>query len=205
MKGNIIYKWGTDHLLVELGNRTETRIRVLFWGEFLFTTGMATILMLRSYPFGADILNGLIGIFSALLYILASYRFLMRMFSEERILLNGSGISLIRKTIFRTRVRHFDWNKIGPLQYAAIVEKTAHPLKGNSFDYFGFETHEHLVQKLHNEGNLYFNFGGYPIHFARNVYSWHAEEMVRMMKLYAGEKLHIGAELRHLLKSDHVE
>lgn len=200
---SITYKWGNDTLEIELGNRTESRIQVLFWAEFVFTTGMATILLLQSFPYNS-LWDVMFSVCAAALYALASYRFLGRMFSKESIILNEYDLILVRKTPFATRYRHFSWSSISPLYYVGQVQKTAHPLKGNSFDYFGFETHEHLVQRLHHDGNLYFHYGGYPIHFARNIYTWHAEEMVSMMKLFAGAKLRLGPELQRILKSEEV-
>lgn len=204
MTKSITYKWGSDSLLIELGNRTESRIQVLFWAEFLFTSGMATILLMQAMPL-TSLFDIFISICSSALYIVASYRFLVRMFSKEMILLNEYDIVLVRKTIFAARQRHFSWSGISPLYYIGQVQKTAHPLKGNSFDYFGFDTHEHLIQRLHHEGNLYFYYGGQPIHFARNIYSWHAEEMIGMMKLFAGDKLRLAPELQIILKSESVD
>ena len=89
---------------------------------------------------------------------------------------------------------------MGPLHYVGKPEKTDHPLKGECYDYFGLETHEHLLQSLHHEGNLYFNYEGFPIRFARGVYSWHAEEMVRMMQLYTGNTLKLGPEWERMLQ-----
>lgn len=199
MKKRITYKWGSSSLLIELGNRTEQRIQVLFWGEFLFTTGMATILLLRSLPLNGGWMNGTIGILSAALYIVAAYRFLVRMFSKENILLTDDSIALINETPFRTHTRHFPWQGIGPLLYIGAPEKTDHPLKGKSFDYFGFDTHEHLIQRLHHNGNLCFRYEGYPVHFARGVFSWNAEEMISMMQLFAGDKFQLSNELQQLL------
>ena len=205
MKKNITYKWGTDYLTIDLGDQTEPRIQALFWGEVLFTIGMATIILVSSFPIKSGWISTPIAIFSAVLYILASYRFLQRMFIREKIVLSDLGITLVRKTIFANRARSFEWENISPLYYYSGYNKTAHPLKGHSFDYFGFETHEHLVQKLHHEGNLYFNYEGYPVHFARGVYSWHAEDMVYMMKLFAGANLRLGPEWKQLLRSQQVD
>jgi hypothetical protein len=77
--------------------------------------------------------------------------------------------------------------------------KTDHPLKGQSFDYFGFDTHEQLVQNLHQEGNLCIYFYHQQVRFGKGVYLWHAEELVQMMKLFAGESLKLGAEWKYLM------
>lgn len=72
--------------------------------------------------------------------------------------------------------------------------------KRQCYDYFGFETQEQLIQDIHDEGNLYFNYEGYAVRFARGVYSWDAEEMVRIMKLYAGRSLKLAPEWKQLMQ-----
>lgn len=191
-------------MLIELGNRTSQRIQVLFWGEFLFTTGMATILLLQALPLVSFAATAT-GVGAAALYALAAYRFLARMFARESILLSVTDISLIKKTPFGSRVRSYKWGSISPLFYWGAPQKTDHPMKGQSFDYFGFDTHEHLIQQLHNEGNLYFNHDCEAIHFAAGVYSWNAEEMVSMMKLFAGDNLRLGPELTHIIKNQEID
>jgi hypothetical protein len=94
---------------------------------------------------------------------------------------------------------------MGHLHYFGKEKKTAHPLKGKNIDYWGFEAQEHVIQQIYQEGSLYFNYNGFAIRFGRNIYSWHAEEVVRMMCLYAGEKLHLGTEWIDLMQEHEWE
>lgn len=200
MKNKITYHWGEDHLLINLGNQTEPRIRVLFWAEFLLTIGMATIFLMESLPLSISFTHWIAGMGVSVLYLLAAYRFLSRILYSERIVLDQKYFTIIQRTPFSRQQRKYDWRNVGELHYLGKEAKTAHPLKGNCYDYFGFETQEHLIQSLHQDGNLFFNFSDYPVRFARGVHSWHAEEMVRMMKLYAGNTLRLGPEWAHMLE-----
>lgn len=199
-RNDIRYSWGQDHLLIDLGNRIEPRIRALFWAEFLFTSGMATIFLMQSLPLGTKWIHWSTGLGASVLYLLASYRFLSRMYFREQVLLERSQLVLIQKGFMRRKVQCYDWEHVGPLHYVGKDKKTDHPLKGRNFDYFGFETHEHLIQSLYQDGSLYFNYGGFPVRFARGVYSWHAEEVVRMMKLYMGDVLQLGSEWAKMMQ-----
>ena len=199
-KNKISYQWGDNHLLVVLNNNIQPRIKVLFWAEFIVTMGMATIFLLESLPFSGNVLNWIGGIGAAVLYVLAGYRFLSRMFYEERVFLDSESITLMERTPFAQRRNRYLWREIGPLHYIGKEEKTDHPLKGRCYDYFGFETREQLIQSLHQEGSLSFNHNGFRIRFAKGVYSWDAEEMVNMMKLYAGNKLRLGIEWARMLQ-----
>ena len=68
-----------------------------------------------------------------------------------------------------------------------------------------FETHEHLIQSLHHDGNLYFNTHEGRVYFASGVYSWDAEEMVQMMLLYIGSSLQLGPEWKEMLQEQEFD
>jgi hypothetical protein len=199
-KNKISYQWGNGHLIIALGNNIQPRIKALFWGEFIITFGMATIFLGKSLPFSGNIINWIAGVGAAALYLLAGYRFLSRMLYVEKLFLDADSFTIIERSPFSQKERRYKWKEMGPLHYLGKSEKTDHPLKGGCYDYFGFETQEHLIQSLHQEGNLYFNYCGYPVRFARGVYSWDAEEMVNMMQLYAGDKFKLGMEWARMLQ-----
>ncbi|MEI8278486.1 MAG: hypothetical protein WCG87_01915 [Bacteroidota bacterium] len=202
MSREIKYRWGSEQLIIELGDRIQPRIKVLFIAEFLVTGGMATVFMLQSRPFSANWMHWVTGIGAACLYLVASYRFLSRILFREKLVLNHSELILIQTSLFVRKTIFYDWSMIGPLHYVGKDSKTDHPLKGQCYDYFGFETQEQLIQSLHQSGNLYFNYGGFPIRFGQGVYSWHAEDVVRMMKLFRGEKLLLAPEWDHMLQEN---
>jgi len=204
MKRGITYYWGKDHLLITLGNRTQGRILILFLSEFLLTAGMATIFLLRSIPFSGGFTHMVSGIGASLLYLLAAYRFLSRIFFNEQLLLDGQSLTIIKKTLFVHRADRYEWQHTGMLHYAGKSPKTDHPLKGKCFDYLGFETQEQLTQNLHQPGNLYFNYKGEPVYFASGVYSWDAEEVVRIMKLFTGASLRLGPEWEQMLQEQEM-
>lgn len=205
MSQKITYHWGDNDLLIKLGNRVEPRIRVLFWAEFILATGWATIVLLNSNPLSLRTFDVLIAIGASALFMLAAYRFLSRMFCTEQLLLRRDSIDIINKTPFAFRARTFSYVHMGPLHYAGQGKKTDHPLKGKCYDYFGFETQEKLVQKLHNEGNLLFNYGGFPIVFGKGVYSWHAEEIISMMQLFTCGRLVLGPEWKQMAHEQETE
>ncbi len=199
-KNAITYHWGDDHLLITLGNRTQARIKILFWAEFLFTTGMATIFLKEAFDFTGSILKTGSVVAAALLYLVASYRFFSRILYTEKIFLDQESMTIVQRTPFTLVNRSYKWADIGPIHYVGKTTKTDHPLKGNCYDYFGFETQERLIQNLHHDGNLYFNHLGYPVRFGKCVYSWDAEEMMRMMQLYAGASIKFGPEWKAMLQ-----
>jgi hypothetical protein len=204
-KRKITYYWGDRNLKISLGNRTNLRIRALYMVEFLVTASMATIFLLQSFPFKHNFIHWAACIGAGLLYMLAANRFFARIFLQEDFLLDQQSLTLIRKTLFSQQVRRFDWKEVGVLHYEGKSHKTDHPLKGGCYDYFGFETQEQLIQSLHNAGNLFFTTPKGKIHFAVGVYSWDAEEMVQMMKLYTGNALKLGPEWKEMLQEQEFD
>lgn len=202
---NITYYWGKNNLFISLGNRTDARMKLLYAFEFLFTAGLATIFLVQSLPFGRNYFHWVAGAGVALLYILATRRFLSRIFFSESLLLENNCIAITRKTIFSKQVRRYDWRLLGALHYEGKGRKTDHPLKGRCFDYFGFETQEQLIQTLHHDGNLYFETPQGNLYFASGVYSWDAEEMVQMMKLFMGKSLTLGPEWEEMLQTHEMD
>jgi hypothetical protein len=198
MPDKILYNWGTNHLQIKLGDRIAPRIKALYWGEFVLTAGMATIFLLQSFPLNASFFNAVAGLGAAFLYGLAAYRFIARMLYKEEVWLDEEYLMLVNITPFKRKVSKYDWHDVGPLHYTGKRSKTDHPLKGQCYDYFGFETQEQLIQNIYDEGNLYFNYCGFSVRFAKGVYSWNAEEMVRMMKLFMGDTLRLGPEWRRM-------
>lgn len=200
-KKDIIYKWGEDHLMIELGNRIEPHMRVLLWMEFLFTISMASIFLRLSFPFALNLWHSTATIGAAALYILATYRFVTRMFCHEKVLLNKHDLVLVKHVPFACHMRHFAWKSISPLYYTGKQQNVMHQLRSH----IDFNIHAQRIQHLHHEGNLCFYYAGYPIHFARNVYSWDAEEMVYMMQLYAGNKLRLSPEFEMILQAHEAD
>ncbi|HRO43865.1 MAG TPA: hypothetical protein PL009_13595 [Flavipsychrobacter sp.] len=200
MNTGIKYLWGKDHLLIDLGNRIQSRIRIIYWIEFVITMGIATIILLELLSLNTTWFYALASISISLLYLLAAYRFFSRMSYREKIRVTDQDFTIIKQTPFRHKETSYVWTKMGVLHYKGKEAKTDHPLKGKCFDYFGFDTQEKLVQDLHHDGNLYFNYCETSVRFARGIYSWHAEEIVRMIRIFSGTSLQLGEEWEYLLE-----
>lgn len=199
-KKAISYHWGKEDLHIKLGNRVEPRIRVVYWAEFLVAIGMATIVVLQAFQIQPGWQQLLINMAACAVYTIASYRFLSRMFFKEELIITPLYFHIIRQTPFSRYHQSFDWQYMSPLRYIGKDAKTDHPLKGICYDYFGFDTQEKLVQDLHHNGNLYFEYRGKPVRFARGIYTWHAEEIVRMIQLHAGHLLVIDESFALMLQ-----
>jgi hypothetical protein len=170
--------------------------------EFIVTIGMATIFLLEASRLHNNFAHFLLSLGAGLLYLTAAYRFLSRMFYREQLVITNNHFTIIRQSPFSRTVTSYDWEGMGTLHYIGKDVKTDHPLKGNCFDYFGFDTQERLIQDLHHDGNLFFKYLDTPVRFAKGIYSWHAEEIIRMIRLYSGTSLQLGPEWKYLMEED---
>ena len=163
---------------------------------------MSTVFLAQSFPLFGKWTNWATGVGSALLYLLAAYRFLSGTLYREQLLLTPDHFIIIQRRFIRKNIVKYQWRDMGALHYIGKDKKTDHPMKGHHYDYFGFDTLEHIVQSRHREGNLFFSYHGYPVRFGKNVYSWHAEELVNMMRLYAGDSFRVDP-IWHLQMQEH--
>lgn len=204
-KRKITYYWGDRNVVIDLGNHIDLRIRALYIAEFIVTAGMATVFLLQSLPLKNNFFHWAACIGASVLYLLAAYRLISRLFYTERLQLDPATFTIIRRSLFSQQIKQYEWRSIGVLHYEGAGRKTDHPLKGKCYDYFGFETQEHLIQSLHHGGTMYFETAKGKIYFAPGVYSWNAEEMVQMMKLYIGSSLKLGPEWEEMLQEQEFD
>ena len=120
-------------------------------------------------------------------------------------MLDQYSFTIVRKTLFSQHIKRYDWRQMGALHYEGKGKKTDHPLKGFYYDCLGFESREQLIQTLHNDGNLYFDTHEGRVYFAPGVYSWDAEEMVQIMKIYIGTSLQLGPEWKEMLQEQEFD
>jgi hypothetical protein len=201
LKKEIQYNWGEEHLEIDLGNRVERRIKVILGVELCVTVGMATVFLLRAFQVNQGIISFLLCLGACILYILASYRFISRFSFRERIMITSDHFTIIKQTPITRKTFSYDWRHMGTLHYIGKDMRSDYHLKDVCYDYLRFDTQEKFVQDLHHDGNLFFNYKDTSIRFARGIYSWHAEEIVRMIQLYTGSTLKLGAEWKYLIET----
>ncbi|HTN47398.1 MAG TPA: hypothetical protein VL098_13695 [Flavipsychrobacter sp.] len=202
-KTDIQYLWGEDRLEIDLGNRVASRIKMILCGEFVITVSMATVFLLRSFQVQMWGVGLLLGIGASVLYVLASYRLASRIYYREKIEITPHHFVLTTQTLISKKTYAYDWRCIGTLHY--IGKDIQNTCGSDCYDYLNFNKHELLLQDLHHSGNLFFTYKDEPVRFARGIYSWHAEEIVRMIQLYAGNNLKLGAEWKHLIETSEWE
>lgn len=204
LKQDIQYYWGDDRLEINLGNRVTPRIRMVLCVEFFITTAIAVLFFIRAFHIPSWELSLLLNSGAILLFVLASYRLLSRISYHEKIIATQQHLILQNKTLVSRHTWVYDWRYMGLLHYLGKEGKKQHTAK--HYDYLNFSHQELLLQDLHQSGNLFFTYKDTEhVRFARGVYSWDAEEIVRMIQLFAGGNIQLGSEWERLLESSEWE
>ncbi len=167
---------------ISLGNKLNSKIKVLFSfeaiGGFL---AMAFGIFMTWNQLNSHSGNGYFDyLFSYAMTIIGAiffWRYFSRISNKETIFINADTLKIIISSINRKVETEYEIANISDLKYRGKAAKTDHPLKGQSYDYFGFETQELVIAEVHNEGNLSFLYDDKIVCFGRNIYSWDAVEI----------------------------
>jgi hypothetical protein len=180
-------------LFIDLGNKLNRRVKTLFF--FGILSGIPIIYSGLSYSieFIQIQMYWLAALFIAILIIgiLVSYRYCIRILRSESLLITSDTFFLITSVFNRSFKKPYEIDKISELNYNGPAHKTDHPLKGQSFDYLGFDTQEKVIASVNDEGNLSFTYGDKQVYFGRAVYSWDAEEINNAITSFTKGKLKI--------------
>jgi hypothetical protein len=133
------------------------------------------------------------GAFVWLVAIIVSFlifkRFANKAFLSERILVTRNEITLIKKRLFSSEKASYDIGKISHFRHLAKPELTRHPLAGDHYDYLGFQTEQQLINDVHGDNRLSFQYDGKTITFGDNLYSWDFEQLEMLLYDITGNDL----------------
>jgi hypothetical protein len=141
---------------------------------FFFFTGI----LLRSFLYEDVQLAGLIFlIIASVISGMAAYRFMHAATATEMLHVYGDSIAIINKSLFRERVQRFELDKIHNFRHLPKPDLTDHPLKGQTFDYLGFQTEQKVINEMHGDNRIAFEYEGKTLLFGKEIYSWDFREM----------------------------
>jgi hypothetical protein len=171
---------------VALSRALDSRAKILD----LFYFACITITLYVAAPNLLDdesgIILGMIFLLLGVCYLIAAYRFLNKAVKSETLILNNNTLTIIKSGfLFRTK-RAYDLKQIHQLNYHEAKKMTDHPLAGKSFDYFGFQGQQSLINELHGSEKVSFEYNGKTVCFGEHVYSWDFEQLEVLFKTFAG-------------------
>jgi hypothetical protein len=111
------------------------------------------------------------------IYLFGAYRFINKALKSEKLILNKETLTICRSELFSSKKVLYEINKISNFRHLDKPQVTKHPLAGNTFDYLGFQTGQEVINEVHGDNRLAFDYNNKTIKFGENIYSWDFEEL----------------------------
>ena len=105
---------------------------------------------------------------------------------SEQLFTNKNQLQLIKTGFLTKKKKSYDTTKISRLRNLNKPQLTRHPLAGDSFDYLGFQTEQQVINEMHGDNRLAFDYEGRTISFGQNIYSWEFDELENLLSDITG-------------------
>lgn len=181
--------------LIEFSKQTNSKVNVILYAEaFLSLIGAIAFLLIaisELYEPGDHLFITIIIACLSLVFFLAFRRYITKATAKESLLISPHTLCIINNSIFQRSQHQYAITEITEMKFLGKQHMTDHPLKGESFDYLGFQTQQEVINTVHDGGNISFSYNGKQIHFGKSVPSWHAEEIDKLIRKATLGKLYI--------------
>ena len=163
--------------LVTISKPFGNRAKILHLFYFILFFAAATIflklLITEAENAGAIIVASL----GTIAFYIAAYRFANKAVSAEKILVGENSIQIINQGLFKKSIKEYEVSRISNFRHLAQQQLSKHPLAGDNLDYLGFQTEQQVINNMHGENRLAFDYDGRTITFGDNIYSWEFDEL----------------------------
>lgn len=160
--------------IITLSKAFDTRPKLLnlFYFTAFFFTGLTILKKIATESRGDNTLSTVLLMIFPLVLFVAAYRFANKAVQTEKLIVSREQLTLVRAGLFSSKKNTYDISHIENFRHLAKPQITKHPLAGESFDYNGFQTGQHLANELHGDNRIAFDYKGSTIKFGENIYSW---------------------------------
>lgn len=141
----------------------------IFFNEFIFSPSEITVGLI------------LFSIAVVGLYLFVAYKFINKALQTEKLYVSKTTLTIYKTGLFFSQTKTFNTGSISNFRHLAKPEISKHPLAGESFDYLGFETEQKVINEMHGDNRLAFDYNGRTIKFGENIYSWDFEQIAGLL------------------------
>lgn len=180
-----------DGKIIALSSSFDNRAKILNIIYFICFTGAGVGFLSLPITEGIPFTFGLF-IFIAIvtgIYLFAAYRFINKALQTEKLIVNKNTLTIYRGGFLSTKSETYEISQISNFRHLDKPEITKHPLAGQSFDYLGFQTGQQVINEMHGDNRLAFDYNGRIIKFGENVYSWEFEQLEVLLYDITGNDL----------------
>ena len=191
-----------DGKIIILSKAFDTRGKVLYMFYFISYTGLALYFM-RSFATMSDSTITLIIIVLAVIsaYIFAGFRFINKALQTEKLIIAPNSLIITRKGFLSKETLAYDISFVTNLRHLTKEDITKHPLAGQTFDYLGFQTQQQVINEMHGDNRIAFDYGGATVQFGENMYSWDFEQIGGLIFEITGKDVRYkGMKKRNLIE-----
>ncbi len=165
--------------VISLSSSFDNRAKVLNTIYFICFTGAGIGFISLPIQEGAPLTFGLF-IFIAIvtgIYLFAAYRFINKALQSEKLIVTKNKLTISRSGFLSTTIDEYDVSQISNFRHLDKPNQTKHPLAGESFDYLGFQTEQQVINEMHGDNRLAFDYNSKTIKFGENIFSWDFEKL----------------------------
>jgi len=175
--------------VITLSSPLNSRARILYFSySFLFLASTLAFgyLVVSSYDV---LMAAIIAFLGTIACAIAFYRFINKATETEKLLVSKDQLDIINSTIFKRSVKSFVISEISDFKFNEKEKYEPHPLKGETFDYLGFQTEQQVIQDLHGDGRISFNYRGGLFRFGKDLASWEFKQLEVLLYELTGNDL----------------
>jgi hypothetical protein len=168
-----------DGKIISLSSSFDNRAKILNIIYFICFTGAGIGFISLPISEGTPFTFGLF-VFIAIVtgvYLFAAYRFINKALQTEKLIVNKDTLTIFRGGFLSTKKDIYEVSQISNFRHLDKPETSKHPLAGQSFDYLGFQTEQQVINEMHGDNRLAFDYVGRTIKFGENIYSWDFEQL----------------------------
>jgi hypothetical protein len=165
--------------IICLSSSFDNRAKVLNFVYFILFTAAGIAFIYLPFSEGGPYVFGMfvfVGIVSGI-YLFAAYRFINKTLQTEKLIINKDTLTISRIGFFNKKVQTYEISKISNFRHLEKHQISKHQLAGESFDYLGFQTEQQVINEMHGDNRVAFEYDNKTIQFGENIYSWDFEEL----------------------------
>jgi hypothetical protein len=190
-----------DGKIITFSTPLDSRAKILYAFYFLsFFAPAVFFLYFLLTEQELDVIALIIGIIGVAAFFIAAFRFVNKALMREELFINKKELQLINQSILLKNIRSYDITKISNFRHLSKPELTKHPLAGETFDYLGFQTEQKVINEMHGDNRLAFDYEIKTITFGENIYSWEFEELQILLYDVTGNDLRYTDEFEKTFK-----
>jgi hypothetical protein len=188
--------------MIILSKAFDTRVKILNSIYFLvFTVGATTFGVLGFSAISFSLWFVIFAIGAVAVFSFAGYKFINKSLQSEKLIVNKNSLTIIKSGFLSTKKTTFDNMLISNFTHLDKPEITKHPLAGETFDYLGFQTEQAVINEMHGDNRLAFDYNGKTITFGENLYTWDFEQLEVLLYDITGNDFRYTDDFKKTLNS----